>query len=71
MYSKNWLIVGVLIFFVDYYNKIFNKDKDFIFVKMLYKEDYKIGSEFGFVKKVKENIELGNLKEVLNIILGF
>ncbi|MCE6061508.1 hypothetical protein J8A71_01145 [Mycoplasmopsis agalactiae] len=69
-HSKDWPIAGALTPFVDYYNKTFSKDKDFIPVKMSYKEDHNIGSEFGLVKKAKENIESGNLKEVPNIILG-
>ncbi|EIN15029.1 Hypothetical protein, predicted lipoprotein [Mycoplasmopsis agalactiae 14628] len=69
-HSSSWPLANALTPFVKYYNKTFSKDKDFIPVEMSYIEDHNIKSEFGLVKKAKENIESGNIKEVPNIILS-
>lgn len=55
---------------VEYYNKTFKNETGFKPVKMQFAEDTKIWSEFELIKKIKENIALGNNDTLPNLVLG-
>ncbi|WFQ91795.1 hypothetical protein MFERI14815_00407 [Mycoplasma feriruminatoris] len=77
--GSGWPLALSLKPLVKYYNETFKNDKDFVPVKFQFAdnknkdpdvETHNIYSEFGLIKKVKENMETGNTKALPNIILG-
>ncbi|WP_434333253.1 P68 family surface lipoprotein [Mycoplasma capricolum] len=77
--GSGWPLARSLKPLVQYYNNNFKNDKDFVPVKFSFAdnknkdpdvETHSIYTEFNLIKKVKEDMETGNIKALPNIILG-
>ncbi|WP_434342933.1 P68 family surface lipoprotein [Mycoplasma capricolum] len=77
--GSGWPLARSLKPLVEYYNNTFKNDKDFVPVKFSFAdnknkdpdvETHSIYTEFNLIKKVKEDMETGNIKALPNIILG-
>ncbi|WP_434329251.1 glycerol ABC transporter substrate-binding protein [Mycoplasma capricolum subsp. capricolum] len=77
--GSGWPLARSLKPLVEYYNNNFKNDKDFVPVKFSFAdnknkdpdvETHSIYTEFNLIKKVKEDMETGNIKALPNIILG-
>ncbi|MCK8461794.1 glycerol ABC transporter substrate-binding protein, partial [Mycoplasma capricolum subsp. capricolum] len=77
--GSGWPLARSLKPLVQYYNNTFKNDKDFVPVKFSFAdnknndpdvETHSIYTEFNLIKKVKEDMETGNIKALPNIILG-
>lgn len=68
--SNVWPLPKMLVPLVEYYNKTFSKDKDFLPVKLQFSDVTKTTSEFELIKKVKNDIESNNESSLPSLILG-